>query len=124
LRALYGARPPFAALGDAPGGCAPTRVIAAAWNQVIRLWVLQPTQERTMKSLALAIGMLSLVLAASSTARADYAVVQFDDGYCRIWWDSVDTPWGVGWTKIAVGLPDNLAAQAALDNAIAQQVCH
>jgi hypothetical protein len=91
---------------------------------VNRFWVLQPTQERTMKPLALAIGLLTLVLAASSTARADYAIVQFDDGYCRIWWDSAGTPWGVGWTKIAVGLPDHLAAQAALDGAIAQQVCH
>jgi hypothetical protein len=95
-----------------------------AWNQVNGCRVLQPTQERTMKPLALAIPLFMLVLAASSTARADYAVVQFEDGYCRIWWDSADTPWGVGWTKIAVGLPDHFAAEAALDSAIAQQVCH
>ncbi|MGA2817604.1 MAG: hypothetical protein ABSE67_15135 [Xanthobacteraceae bacterium] len=31
--------------------------------------------------------------------------------------------WGTGWTKIAVGLPDHMAAEAALDAAIVQQVC-
>jgi hypothetical protein len=78
-----------------------------------------------MKQLALAVGLLSLALTAVSSARADdYAVVQFGDGYCRIWWDSAGTPWGVGWTKIAVGLPDHFAARAALDTAIAQRICH
>ncbi len=78
-----------------------------------------------MKQLALTIGVLSLALAAASSARADdYAVVQFNDGYCRIWWDSAGTPWGVGWTKIAVGLPDHFSARVALDNAIAERICH
>jgi len=73
-----------------------------------------------MKQLALAIALLTLALTAASSARADdYAVVQFDDGYCRIWWDSAGTPWGVGWTKIAVGLPDHLAARVALRNGFA-----
>jgi hypothetical protein len=77
-----------------------------------------------MKQLALAVGLLTLALAASSPARAyDYAVVQFDDGFCRIWWESAGVPWGVGWTKIAVGLPDHFAAQATLDTAISQRVC-
>jgi hypothetical protein len=40
---------------------------------------------------AYAIGLLALALTATSPARADYAVVQFGDGYCRIWWDSADT---------------------------------
>ena len=77
-----------------------------------------------MKQLALAAGLITLALAASPAARADdYAVVQFDDGFCRIWWESAGTPWGIGWTKIAVGLPDHFAAQAALDSAIWQRVC-
>jgi hypothetical protein len=58
-----------------------------------------------------------------SPARADYALVRFEDGWCRIWWDSAGTPWGVGWTKIAVGMPDWLTASAALGNARAQGVC-
>jgi hypothetical protein len=78
-----------------------------------------------MKQLTLTIGLLSLALAAASSARADdYTVVQFNDGYCRIWWDSAGTPWGVGWTKIAVGLPDHFAARVALDSAIAERICH
>jgi len=77
-----------------------------------------------MKHLACAIGFLTLAVTAASPARADCALVQFGDGYCRIWWNSADTPWGVGWTKLVVGLPDNFAARAALDNAIAQGVCH
>jgi len=37
--------------------------------------------------------------------------------------DSAGTPWGVGWTKIAVGMPDWLTASAALGNARVQGVC-
>ena len=77
-----------------------------------------------MKYFMCAIGLLALVAMGSSPARADYALVQFGDGYCRIWWDSADTPWGIGWTKIVVGLPDQFAARAALDTALAQGVCH
>lgn len=39
-------------------------------------------------------------------------------------WDSADTPWGVGWTKLVIGLPDDFAARAALDSEIAQGACH
>jgi hypothetical protein len=76
-----------------------------------------------MKYLAYAIGLFVLAVTVSSSARADYALVQFGDGYCRIWSDSADTPWGVGWTKIVVGLPDHSAARAAFDNAVAQGLC-
>jgi hypothetical protein len=75
------------------------------------------------KRVALAVGVLAFALAASSPARADYAVVQLQDGWCKIWWDSSDTPWGVGWRKIAIGLPDWLTADAALDTARSQGVC-
>jgi hypothetical protein len=50
-------------------------------------------------------------------------VVRFGDGSCQIWWDSAANPWGAGWTKIAVGLPDHATAQVALDTEIAQTVC-
>lgn len=76
-----------------------------------------------MKRWVFAVGLLVAGLAASTPARADFALVQFADGYCRIWWDSASTPWGDNWTKVAVGLPDHEAAQAALDSAIAQGVC-
>jgi hypothetical protein len=76
-----------------------------------------------MKPLTVALGLLGAALIAATPARADYALVQFGDGYCRIWWDSAGTPWGPRWTKIAVGLPDYLTAKSTLDSAIAQGVC-
>jgi hypothetical protein len=77
-----------------------------------------------MRRLAFAIGVLALGFTAASPARADYAVVRFEGGYCRIWWDSGATPEGTGWEKIAVGLPDWTAAWAALASAVAQRVCN
>jgi hypothetical protein len=50
-----------------------------------------------------AVAALALGVVTSTPARADFAVVQFQDGWCKIWWDSASTPWGVGWTKIATG---------------------
>ena len=76
-----------------------------------------------MKQLAFAVGLLALGLTAATPARADFAVVKFETGYCQIWWDSADTPWGVGWVKIAVGLPDYNTAWAALASAVAQRIC-
>jgi hypothetical protein len=76
-----------------------------------------------MKRLALALGLLAVGFTASTSARADFAVVQFGDGYCRIWWDSADNPWGPAWTKVAIGLPDYTTASAALNDAILHGVC-
>jgi hypothetical protein len=75
-----------------------------------------------MKRLAFAIGILVIGLSVSP-ARADFALVRFEDGFCRVWWDSAGTPWGVGWTKLALGMPDWLTASAALDSARAQGAC-
>jgi hypothetical protein len=58
-----------------------------------------------MKRFVFAIGVIALGFAAATPARADYAVVRWSDGYCRIWWDASSTPWGSGWTKIAIA-PD------------------
>jgi hypothetical protein len=78
-----------------------------------------------MNRLAFATGFLALALgfAASTPARADFALVQFGNGHCQIWWDSGADPWGVDWRKIMVGLPNWDAAAAALDSARAQSVC-
>ena len=76
-----------------------------------------------MKFLAFAIGLFALGFAATTPARADFALVQFGSGHCEIWWDSSDNPWGDTWKKIAVGLPDWPAASIALDNARAQNLC-
>jgi hypothetical protein len=85
-------------------------------------------RELTMKRLAFAIGVMTLGfialgLAPATPARADYAVVQLDDGWCKIWWENGAPPWGTGWTKIAIGLPDWLGASAALDTARSQGEC-
>ncbi len=76
-----------------------------------------------MNRLAVAVCLLIVGLAASTPARADFAVVRFGDGFCKIWWDSADNPWPSGWSKIALGLPDYLTAQAALANARVQGTC-
>ena len=44
-----------------------------------------------MKRSVFAIGLLALGIAAATPARADYAVVRFDTGYCQIWWDGSAT---------------------------------
>ena len=75
-----------------------------------------------MKRSAFALAVLAIGFAVSP-ARADYALVRFEDGWCRIWWDSAGTPWGAGWTKIAIGMPDSLIASAALSTARSQGVC-
>ncbi len=76
-----------------------------------------------MRRLAFAVAILVFGFAASTSARADYAVVRLENGWCKIWRDSADNPWGAGWTKIAFGLPDWLAASAALDTARSQGAC-
>jgi len=80
-------------------------------------------RELTMKRLAFAFGILAIGFAASSPARADYAVVRWSDGYCHIWWDAGGTPWGAGWTKIALA-PDWPAAWAAYAAAVRDRVCN
>jgi hypothetical protein len=57
-----------------------------------------------MKRLAFAIGIVALGLSASTAARADYAVVMFKDGYCRVWNDSAAAPMAPGWKYHWVGL--------------------
>ena len=79
--------------------------------------------ELTMKRFAFAVGLLALGVAAAAPARADYAVVRFETGYCQIWWDGSATPWGVNWTKVAI-TPDWASAYSALYAAIAARTCN
>jgi hypothetical protein len=39
--------------------------------------------------------------AASTPARADFSVVRFELGFCRIWWNNGINPIGTGWTRVA-----------------------
>jgi hypothetical protein len=79
--------------------------------------------ELTMKRFACAVGLLALGLAAATPARADYAVIRFESGYCQIWWDAGAVPWGTNWTKVAI-TPDWASANAALYAAIAARTCN
>jgi hypothetical protein len=76
-----------------------------------------------MKRFAFAIAALAMGIVGSTSGHADFTIVQFQDGWCKIWWDSASTPWGVGWTKIVLGLPDWQVASAALYSARLQGVC-
>ncbi len=75
-----------------------------------------------MKRFAFAVGVLALGFAAATPARADFAVVKFELGYCRIWWDSGTKPWGAGWSKIAVA-PTFEGAWAAQTAAVKKGKC-
>ncbi len=68
-----------------------------------------------MKRMAFAVGVLALSFSASVPARADFAVMKFELGYCRIWWDTGAKPWGTGWTMVAKAptVDGAWAAQAA-----------
>lgn len=76
-----------------------------------------------MKRFAFAVGALAMGFAAATPARADFAVLRFDDGYCKIWHDAAATPWGSGWQKIAI-TPDWESALSALHAAIASRTCN
>ena len=45
-----------------------------------------------MKKILFAIGALGLGLTAAAPAHADFAIVKFNSGYCRIWTDTVVAP--------------------------------
>ena len=75
-----------------------------------------------MKRLAFAVGVLALGFAAATPARADFSVVQFELGYCRIWWDTGAAPWGSGWKKVA-SAADFSGAWAAQDAAVKKGKC-
>ncbi len=45
-----------------------------------------------MKQLAIGIGLLALGLGATVPAHADFAVVKFNSGYCRVWTDTAAGP--------------------------------
>jgi hypothetical protein len=75
-----------------------------------------------MKRLAFAVGVLALGFTASTPARADFAVVKFELGFCRIYWNTSAKPWGTGWTTVATA-PDFAGAWAAQDAAVKKGKC-
>jgi hypothetical protein len=47
-----------------------------------------------MKRLALGLGLLVLGAGAAIPARADFGVVRFHSGFCRVWPDTAMAPFG------------------------------
>jgi len=78
---------------------------------------------KRLKPLGFAVSAVALALAASVPARADFALVQFNNSRCEVWSNSAVNPWGAGWTKLLVGIPDWDSAEAAYHSARAQGVC-
>jgi hypothetical protein len=84
-----------------------------------------------MKRLALAVGLLAFGFTAASPARADFAVVEFNSGYCRIWTDTVFGPedghylWflspSLGWRYRFLTFE---GADAAMHQAVAMHRCY
>jgi hypothetical protein len=75
-----------------------------------------------MKRLVFAVGVLALGFAATTPARADFSVVRFELGFCRIWWATSAKPWGTSWTVVATA-PDWTSAWAAQTAAVAKGKC-
>jgi hypothetical protein len=83
-----------------------------------------------MMRLAFAIGLLVLGLSAATPARADFAVVTFNSGYCRVWTDTAfgpqdgrylwfPSPWGWHYRFLTWE-----GADMAMHRAVAWQRCH
>ena len=70
----------------------------------------------------LAVGVLALGSAASTPAPADFSVMRFEPGYCRIWWNNGINRIGTGWTRVATA-PDFTSAWAAQDAAVKKGKC-
>ena len=64
-----------------------------------------------MKQLVFGFALLAIGFAATTAARADYAVVMFQDGTCRIWNNSKATPVKPGYKYHWVG-PQELGFRA------------
>jgi hypothetical protein len=75
-----------------------------------------------MKRLAFVVSVLALGFAAATPARADFAVVKFEWGYCRIWWGTSATPWGSSY-KILATAPDFMGAWEAQAEAVKKGEC-
>jgi hypothetical protein len=82
-----------------------------------------------MKKLLFAIGTLAFGFTATATAHADYAIVKFNSGYCRIWADTVMAPpdgtfvWFVRGYHRYYRLPTLPIAQHKLAVVVARHLC-
>ena len=83
----------------------------------------------TLKRLALVIGVLALGFTATAPAHADFAIVKFNSGYCRIWPDTAVAPpdgtfiWWVWGHHRYYRLPTLAVAEQKLHTAVARHLC-
>ncbi len=82
-----------------------------------------------MKKLLFAIGAPALGLTATAPAHADFAIVKFNSGYCRIWNDTAVAPpdgtfvWFVWGYHRYYSLPTLPIAEHKLAHVVAEQLC-
>jgi len=82
-----------------------------------------------MKRLAFALGALTLSLWVAPPARADFAVIHFNSGYCRIWTDTAFGPQDGQFVIFRLHhhqfdrFHDRERAEAALHWAVSRNVC-
>ena len=87
-----------------------------------------------MKQLAFALGLLTLSVTAVTQAHADFAVVRFGSGYCRVWGPPAAPAQDFQYLAFRRGWPGHFwwqhffvtagGAEAALHQAIATNRCH
>ena len=87
-----------------------------------------------MKNLAFALGLLALSVPMATSAYADFAVVRFSSGYCRVWGPPTAPPQDFQYLAFRRGWPPHIwwqhffatwaGADAALHEAIATNRCH
>lgn len=60
-----------------------------------------------MSRYCVALCALAIAFVASSPARADYTLIRWSSGDCKIWSSNYenDRPWGNDWMVLASGLP-------------------
>lgn len=87
-----------------------------------------------MKRLAFAIGLLTLSVTAVTQAHADFAVVRFNSGFCRVWTHASAPPQDFQFLAFRRGSPEHhwwqhifatpAGAEMALHEAMATHRCH
>jgi hypothetical protein len=79
----------------------------------------------SLRPLSLALGLLAITLGAATPARADYSIVRWTWGDCKIWQDNgpPTTPWGDGWAILADTIATYDEAKVLLEDLYRQGVC-
>ena len=75
-----------------------------------------------MKRLASAAGVAVVILAASAPAQADWRIIQWYYGDCKIWGGARPPIWG-GWRALSGPIPDYRAARHVLQSFYDRRVC-